>query len=430
MNLLKEWKDKKNRKPLIIRGARQVGKTWLMKEFANTYFEKVCYINFDNNPRMKRIFEMDYNIPRIMAALEIESGIVVSAEDTLIIFDEIQEVPAAISSLKYFNENASEYAIMAAGSLLGVSLHNGISFPVGKVDFLNLYPMNFVEFLRATGNEQLIELIDKQDIDLMTVFKDKYVELLKQYYFVGGMPEVVASFADEGDFNVVREIQRNLLILYEMDFSKHAPIEQIPRIRMVWNSIPSQLARESRKFVYGHIRESARAKDFELAIQWLIDSGLIHKIYRIKMPSLPVKAYTDLKAFKLYILDTGLLNAMGNLDLKTIIDGDSVFTEFKGALTEQYVLQQLVSDCNLEPYYYTTERSSGEIDFVVQKGSAIIPIEVKAAENLKAKSLKAYCEKYKPEYAVRTSLSDFRKESWLINIPLYAFSVFTEIEKL
>lgn len=430
MAFLKTWKEKKNRKPLVIKGARQVGKTWLMKAFGKRYFKNICYINFDNNKRMERVFEMDYDISRIINALQIESGVEISPKETLIIFDEVQEVPKALSALKYFKETASEYFIIAAGSLLGVSLHNGVSFPVGKVEFLNLYPLNFMEFLEATGNKQLSELIIKKDFELIKVFKDKFIEQLKHYYFVGGMPEAVASFIHSQDFDEVRDIQQNLLSLYEMDFSKHAPTQQVPRIRMVWNSIPAQLSKENRKFVYGLIREGARAKDFELAIQWLNDCGLIHKVQRINKPGLPIKAYTDLKAFKIFLLDVGLLNAMGNVDIRTILEGNDVFKEFKGALTEQYVLQQLIAQCQLDPYYYSAERSSGEIDFIVQKNTEIIPIEVKAEENLKSKSLRAYSEKYQPRFAVRTSLSDFRKENWLMNIPLYAISLLDEIELL
>jgi hypothetical protein len=430
MAFLKRWKDKKNRKPLVIKGARQVGKTWLMKAFGKRSFKNICYINFDNNKRMERVFEMDYDISRIINALQIESGVEISPKETLIIFDEVQEVPKALSALKYFNEMASEYFIIAAGSLLGVSLHNGVSFPVGKVEFLNLYPLNFMEFLEATGNKQLSELIIKKDFELIKAFKDKFIEQLKHYYFVGGMPEVVASFIHSQDFDEVRDIQQNLLSLYEMDFSKHAPTQLVPRIRMVWNSIPAQLSKENRKFVYGLIRDGARAKDFELAIQWLNDCGLIHKVQRINKPGLPIKAYIDLKAFKIFLLDVGLLNAMGNVDIRTILEGNDVFKEFKGALTEQYVLQQLIAQCQLDPYYYSAERSSGEIDFIVQKNTEIIPIEVKAEENLKSKSLRAYSEKYHPHYAVRTSLSDFRKETWLMNLPLYAISLLDEIELL
>jgi len=430
MEYLERWKNKKYRKPLIIRGARQVGKTWLMKEFARRNYEKVAYINFDNNPRMKSVFENDYDISRIITALQIEAGVRIDAENTLIIFDEVQEVPKALASLKYFYENASDYPILAAGSMLGVAMHHGVSFPVGKVEFMDLFPLTFKEFLSATGNEPLKELLSLENISLITSFKDKYIELLKRYYFLGGMPEVVKTFVSENDFESVSQIKKNLLDLYEMDFSKHAPKEIVPRIRMVWNSIPAQLAKENRKFIYGHITEGARAKDFELAIQWLQDCGLIHKVFRVTKPGLPLKAYVDLRAFKTYLFDIGLLSAMVNLPPRVLIDGDRVFEEFKGAITEQYILQQLITESKLEPYYYTTDKSSGEIDFLIQKGSDIIPIEVKASENLQSKSLKAYSDKYVPKFSVRTSLSDFRKESWLINIPLYAFTMIEDIERL
>jgi predicted AAA+ superfamily ATPase len=430
MEYLEKWKDKKNRKPLIIRGARQVGKTWLMKEFARRYFEKVAYINFDNNPRMKSVFENDYDISRIIMALQIEAGMRIDAGNTLIIFDEVQEVPKALASLKYFYENASDYAILSAGSMLGVAMHQGVSFPVGKVEYMDLFPLNFKEFLSATGNGPLKELLSMENIELITSFKDKYIELLKRYFFLGGMPEIVKTFISEHDFESVSQIKKNLLDLYEMDFSKHAPKEIVPRIRMVWNSIPAQLAKENRKFMYGHIREGARAKDFELAIQWLQDCGLIHKVFRITKPGLPLKAAVDFRAFKIYLFDIGLLSAMVNLSPRVLIDGDRVFEEFKGAITEQYILQQLISELKLEPYYYTADKSSGEIDFLIQKGSNIIPIEVKASENLQSKSLKAYSDKYVPKFSVRTSLSNFRKESWLINIPLYAFSLVENIERL
>jgi len=430
MEYLERRKNKKYRKPLIIRGARQVGKTWLMKEFARRNYEKVAYINFDNNPRMKSVFENDYDISRIITALQIEAGVRIDAENTLIIFDEVQEVPKALASLKYFYENASDYPILAAGSMLGVAMHHGVSFPVGKVEFMDLFPLTFKEFLSATGNEPLKELLSLENISLITSFKDKYIELLKRYYFLGGMPEVVKTFVSENDFESVSQIKKNLLDLYEMDFSKHAPKEIVPRIRMVWNSILAQLAKENRKFIYGHITEGARAKDFELAIQWLQDCGLIHKVFRVTKPGLPLKAYVDLRAFKTYLFDIGLLSAMVNLPPRVLIDGDRVFEEFKGAITEQYILQQLITESKLEPYYYTTDKSSGEIDFLIQKGSDIIPIEVKASENLQSKSLKAYSDKYVPKFSVRTSLSDFRKESWLINIPLYAFTMIEDIERL
>lgn len=419
MEKLISWKDSKYRKPMIIRGARQVGKTWLMKEFGKREFEKVAYINFDQNTRMKGIFEGDLNIERLILALSAETGVSINADNTLIIFDEVQEVPRALTSLKYFNENAPEYAIVAAGSLLGVALHQGTSFPVGKVDFLDLYPLNYKEFLLALGEERFVEILDRDDIPMITTFKEKYIERLKEYYFIGGMPEVVYDFVRNKDFNKVREIQNNLLNYYQQDFSKHAPNILVPRLNMVWNSIPMQLAKENKKFIYGQLREGARAKDFELAIQWLEDCGLIHKVERISKPGLPLKAYMDLSAFKIYLSDVGLLSAMGELSVQAIVDGNRIFTEFKGALTEQFVLQQLISQLGLHAYYYSAEKSRGEVDFLVQGNSSIIPIEVKAEENLQAKSLKAFVEKYKPKYAVRTSMSDYREETWLINIPLY-----------
>ena len=419
MEKLISWKDSKYRKPMIIRGARQVGKTWLMKEFGKREFEKVAYINFDQNTRMKGVFEGDLNIERLILALSAETGVSINADNTLIIFDEVQEVPRALTSLKYFNENAPEYAIVAAGSLLGVALHKGTSFPVGKVDFLDLYPLNYKEFLLALGEERFVEILDRDDIPMITTFKEKYIERLKEYYFIGGMPEVVYDFVRNKDFNKVREIQNNLLNYYQQDFSKHAPNILVPRLNMVWNSIPMQLAKENKKFIYGQLREGARAKDFELAIQWLEDCGLIHKVERISKPGLPLKAYMDLSAFKIYLSDVGLLSAMGELSVQAIVDGNRIFTEFKGALTEQFVLQQLISQLGLHAYYYSAEKSRGEVDFLVQGNSSIIPIEVKAEENLQAKSLKAFVEKYKPKYAVRTSMSDYREETWLINIPLY-----------
>lgn len=416
---LKQWKEKKNRKPLIIRGARQVGKTWLMKEFGRTCFKKTAYVNFDSNTRMRQVFEGDINIERMILAISAETGVSIDSQDTLLIFDEVQEVPKALTALKYFCEEAPQYAIVAAGSLLGVAMHKGTSFPVGKVDFMDLYPLNFREFLCALGEERFVEILDSSDTDMVTMFKSKYLDRVREYYYVGGMPEVVQCYVDTKDFNEVREIQKNLLNYYQQDFSKHAEATLVPRLNLVWNSIPMQLAKKNKKYVYGQVREGARAKDFELAIQWLMDCGLIHKVQRIKKPDLTLKAYVDLDAFKIYLLDIGLLIAMVDLDARVIIDGNRIFTEFKGALTEQYVLQQLIADLGVEAYYYSTEKSSGEIDFLLQGRSSILPLEVKAEENLRAKSLKAFCEKYHPAYAVRTSMSDYREQEWMTNIPLY-----------
>lgn len=417
-----KWKDGDHRKPLIIRGARQVGKTWIMKEFGKTHYEKIAYINFDNNERMESLFSGNFDISRITTALQIESGVKIEANNTLIILDEIQEVPRALTSLKYFCENAPQYHIVAAGSLLGVALHPGTSFPVGKVDFMDLHPLSFIEFLNATGNEDLASLLKAKDFELITSFKGRYIDLLKQYYYIGGMPEAVSSFIETQDYTKVREVQNRLLAAYEQDFSKHAPTEAVPRIRMLWASISAQLAKENRKFVYGLIRQGARAREYELAMQWLIDCGLIYKVGRITKPDMPLMAYQDFNAFKLFVLDVGLLSAMSSLDIKSLLEGNRVFEEFKGALTEQYVLQQLITNKEITPFYWSAEKSNGEIDFVFQNGMDIIPLEVKASENLQAKSLKSYCLRYKPKYAIRTSMSDYRKEEWLTNLPLYAIN--------
>lgn len=415
---LENWKDKKKRKPLIIQGARQVGKTWIMKEFGKRYFKNTVYINFDNNDVMKKVFQIDFDISRIVSAIKIEYGKSFNANDTLIIFDEIQEAPEALASLKYFYENAPQYAIIAAGSLLGVALHQGTSFPVGKVDFIQLYPLDFQEFICACGENELAKLLESDDLKNINAYSVKYTELLKRYYYIGGMPEVVQTYLDTDDYNEVRQIQRNLLKYYEEDFSKHAPKEVVPRIMMVWNSIPAQLAKGNRKFIYGCVREGARAKDFELAIQWLEDAGLIIKNYRVSKPDIPLIAYMEINNFKMFMLDVGLLGAKCSITAKVLLDGCKIFEEFKGALTEQFVAQQLKSS-DRELYYYSTSNSSGEIDFVIQQEMKCIPIEVKAEENLHAKSLKAFCDKFKPEMAIRSSMSDYREQEWMINVPLY-----------
>lgn len=417
---LQDWKNNRYRKPLIIEGARQVGKTWLMKEFGRTAYKDTAYINFDSNSQMAELFSADLNIDRIIMGLELYCCKKIDPDNTLIIFDEVQEVPRALTSLKYFCENAPQYQIVCAGSLLGIALHSGTSFPVGKVDFLKLYPLSFGEFLMAIGEERFSKLLDDKDFEMITAFKQNYIDTLKQYYFIGGMPEVVQRFSENRDFNEAREIQKRILTAYEQDFSKHAPNEIVPKIRMIWNSIPSQLAKENKKFIYGLIREGARAKDYETAIMWLSDCGLIHKLSRITTPNLPLKAYEDFKAFKLFLVDVGLLGCMSGLRQTTLLDGNDLFKEFKGALTEQYVMQQLTAESNLNTYYYTNERNSCEIDFVVDNGEFVVPVEVKAEINLKAKSLKSYCEKYSPYIAIRTAMTDFKTEEKLVNLPLYA----------
>lgn len=422
---LYKWKNSKRRKPLIIEGARQVGKTWLMKEFGKQAYADTVYINFDSNSRMADLFSADLDTDRLIMGLELYAGRKINPENTLLIFDEVQEVPRALASLKYFYENAPQYHIVCAGSLLGIALHQGTSFPVGKVDFLKLYPLSFSEFLMATGNERFAELLKKQDYEMITSFKQTYIDALKHYYFVGGMPEAVQSFAESKDFNEVRAIQKRILAAYEQDFSKHAPNEIVPKIRMLWNSIPSQLARENKKFIYGLVREGGRAREYETAIMWLSDCGLVHKVSRVNAAGIPLKAYEDLKAFKLFIVDVGLLGCMTGLRQRTLLDGDDLFVEFKGALTEQYVCQQLKTIEDLGVYYYTNDRGSCEIDFVVDTGEQIVPIEVKAETNLRAKSLKTYRERFDPELSVRTSMADYKKEDWLLNLPLYAIENIT-----
>lgn len=417
---LYRWKESKHRKPLIIEGARQVGKTWLMKEFGVRAYADTVYINFDSNARMAELFASDLNTERLIMGMELYAGRKINPDNTLLIFDEVQEVPRALSALKYFYEDAPQYHIICAGSLLGIALHGGTSFPVGKVNFLSLYPLSFKEFLAATAGKQYAELLDRQDYQMVTSFRQVYIDALKQYYFVGGMPEAVQNFAEEKDFNEVREIQKRILAAYEQDFSKHAPIEMVPKIRMVWNSIPSQLAKENKKFLYGLVREGGRAKEYEAAIMWLCDCGLVHKVSRVNAAGIPLKAYEDLKAFKLFTVDVGLLGCMTGLRQRTLLDGNCLFTEFKGALTEQYVCQQLKTIDDLDVYYYTNDRGSCEVDFIIDTGEQIVPVEVKAEVNLKAKSLQTYRDKFHPEISVRTSMADYKTEEWLVNLPLYA----------
>ena len=420
LDKLYKWKESRRRKPLIIEGARQVGKTWIMKEFGRSAYDDMVYINFDSNSRMEELFATDLNTDRLIMGIELYAGRKINPDSTLLIFDEVQEVPRALSSLKYFYEEAPQYHIVCAGSLLGIALHGGTSFPVGKVDFLRLYPLSFREFLMATEGERFAGLLDSRDYSMITAFSSTYIHALKQYYFVGGMPEAVQSFAEEKDFGEVREIQKRILLAYEQDFSKHAPAGIVPKIRMVWNSIPSQLAKENKKFIYGMVREGARAREYETAIMWLCDCGLVHRISRVRAAGIPLRAYEDMKAFKLFIVDVGLLGCMADLSPRALLDGSRLFTEFKGALTEQYVCQQLKAVEELGVYYYTNDRNSCVVDFVVDSGERVIPIEVKAETNLRAKSLKIYREKYSPELAVRTSMSDYRREDGLINLPLYA----------
>ena len=427
---LKKWKESPTRKSMIIRGARQVGKTWLMKEFGKEFYEKCAYINFDDNSRMNKLFEEDFDLDRIIQGLKIESGVNIEPENTLIIFDEIQETPKALKALKYFCENAREYHIISAGSLLGVAIHEGTSFPVGKVDFMDLTPLSFFEFLEALGENELLKLLKNNDFPMIEVFNTKIKEYLKLYYYVGGMPEVVNAYATNKDLKEVRKIQKELLAAYEQDFSKHAPSNIVPRIRQLWNNIPTQLAKENKKFIYGLIKEGARAREYEIALSWLIDCGIVYQINRVNNCKVPLSAYQDFNAFKLYLFDVGLLAAMAEIDEKTLLDGNEIFVEFKGSLTEQYVLCQLKQCTDLNVFYWTADTGTAEIDFITQIRGKNVPIEVKASENLQAKSLKTFVQKYNTEINVRTSMSNYRKEDWLINVPLYSIGNIEEITKM
>jgi predicted AAA+ superfamily ATPase len=393
-----------------------------MKEFGELEYEQVAYVNFESNPLLKNLFTHGFDINQIILGIQIETGITIQAENTLLIFDEIQEAPGAITSLKYFQENAPQYHIVCAGSLLGVALHQNTSFPVGKVDFLDLYPLTYIEFLEALEHADLVKLLEQKNWQLINSFAPKFTELLRQYYYIGGMPEAVFSFSKNKDFSEVRLIQNRILTAYEQDFSKHAPHAMVPRIRMLWNSIPAQLSKENKKFIYGLIRKGSRAKEYELALAWLKDCGLIHQVHNVSKPSFPLKAYEDFNTFKIYMADVGLLGAMTNVDVQTLIDGNVIFQEFKGALTEQYVLQQLITQKEFDIYYWSSANSLSEIDFLLQWKNEIIPLEVKAEENLQAKSLRLFSEKYHPAKVVRTSMANYRQESWMCNVPLYAVS--------
>lgn len=417
---LKKWKENRSRKPLILHGARQVGKTWLLKEFGSKYFRNTVYINFEANRGIHRLFSEDLSVKNLLIGLRVESGGSIDPEKTLVIFDEVQECSRAMTALKYFAEEAPEYHIAAAGSLLGLAMHQGTSFPVGKVEFMDLHPLSFPEFLRAVGDNELASLLASGDWSLIELFRDKLTGYLKQYFCVGGMPEAVRTMAETGDLNRVRDIQLRLLTSYEQDFSKYARPEIVPRIRAVWNSLPTQLAREQKKFVYGLVREGARAREYETAIEWLCDAGLLKKIHMVSKPGIPLNAYRELNHFKLFLHDVGLLAALSGIPVKIMLEGNTLFTEYKGALTEQYVSQVLSLEKGMDIAYWTNIGSRSEIDFILQLRNSVYPLEVKAAENLMAKSLKVYHEKYSSLQSFRTSLSGYRQQGWLTNIPLYA----------
>jgi len=426
---LLEWKNRKEKMPLILTGARQVGKTWLMKEFGKRYFKNVAYISFDSNPKINETLETTLSPRELLLILQSETQTPIT-RDTLILFDEIQESPRALLSLKYFCEDAPEYNVMAAGSTLGVMLHQHKSFPVGKVEFLNVRPLSFFEFLNAAGETNLLEFIRQNSPDKYRPFHEKLIRLLKCYLFVGGMPAVLDEYLKSGDFGRVRKIQNGILEGYDRDFSKHTKESFSSKLRMLWQSIPSQLAKENKKFTYGAVKTGARGRDFELAIQWMRDSSLIEKISRIAAVKTPLKAYEDFGAFKLFINDVGLLCAMSELDMKVIAEKDTLFTEFKGAVAEQFVFQELRQSLDKKLYYWSNDNGNAEIDFITQDSNGnIVPIEVKSGINLRAKSLAFFVDRYSPKYSIRTSLADYKVNtpSNIIDIPLYAVAKTNDI---
>ena len=413
---LLKWKDKKNRKPLILNGARQVGKTWLLKDFGSKEFESLAYINCDDTPEMKTAFS-DFDTERLIRTFSTLSGVEIKPGKTLIVLDEVQEVPLALTSLKYFCENAPEYHIAVAGSLLGIGLHEGTGFPVGKVDEINLFPLSFEEFCNALGKKILMEQVRTHRWNELSALSHTFIELLRQYYYVGGMPEVVKDYCENQNLEAVREIQNQILADYKRDFSKHVPKETLPKVNIVWEAIPSQLAKENKKFIYSAIKKGGRAKEFENAIQWLMDAGLVYKVLRVTKIEKPLKFYEDFDAFKLFIVDLGLLGAMVHVSPKDVLVNNNAFTEYKGSFTEQYVLQELVTlDKNV--YYYSKENSSLEIDFIIQKDE-VYPIEVKAEENLRAKSLRTVYDSNPALKPCRFSMADYREQDWMTNVPLY-----------
>jgi len=419
---LAQWRSRKDHKPLILHGARQVGKTWLLKEFGRRFYTNTAYINFEADKSVHSLFNSDLDIPRLLLGLRIAANAPIEGDSTLIVFDEVQECPRALAALKYFRETAPQYHIAAAGSLLGVAMHADTSFPVGNAEILDLRPLCFKEFLDAVGDGALSEALGTGDWSLVEALRPRYLERLKQYFIVGGMPEAVASFVSSGDMAAVRGIQKALLASYEQDFSKHAGSAIVPRIRSVWRSLPTHLAREQRKFVYGLVREGARAREYEGAIEWLRDSGLELKCRNVPKPGIPLRAYWEDGHFKLFMHDVGLLGALADLPQRIILDDTALFEEFKGALTEQYAHQELRVLWDGDASYWSNPGSRAEVDFLIQTESAVYPLEVKAGENLQSKSLKVFRDKFSPPLCLRTSLSPWRQEQWLVNIPLYALS--------
>ena len=421
---LLEWKSRPGRHPLVLCGARQVGKTYALKEFGTANYAQVAYIDLMSD-EAKRVFGGGYDAARSLEHISLSCGVRVEKGSTLVIIDEIQEVPEALSLMKAFAEQTPEQDIVAAGSYLGVSLHAGKSFPVGKVELVDMYPMSFREFLWAMGEEQLADLLDTRDFERCSLFSDRLERLLRQYYYVGGMPEAVASFVGgNSDYTAARRVQNGLLLAYDHDFSKHISDErELERTRLAFASIPAHLGRENHKFVFGHIARGARARDYETSIQWIVDSGLAHRVYRADKPGEPLKFYRDPSAFKLYLHDVGLLGAAMEVDARDVLLSNKALEEYKGAMTEQYVCQELVA-AGISPYYWTASSGgTAELDFLFSKDGAIIPLEVKAEENLQAKSLRLFCSTY-GLHGYRTSMSGWREQDWMTNVPLWAVGAF------
>lgn len=414
-----EWKNSPGRKPLVVKGARQVGKTWLVREFGRSDFQSFAYINCDSNNTASELFEQDFDVKRIIRGLSAISDVSIEPGNTLIFLDEIQEIPRAVQSLKYFCEDAPEYYVIAAGSLLGIHEHKNISFPVGKIDSLQMYPMSFFEFLLAVSGKPMAQMAMESALEDLSALHSKLTEYLRQYYFTGGMPEVVKAFADGRSPQQVRRLQNQILSDYRDDISKHAPKDQIVRIDQVWNSIPAQLAKENRKFIYANIRKGARAREFETAIQWLCNAGIVYQIGRVAKGDLPLKFYEDFAAFKLFFLDCGLMGALTEAPASQILIGNNFFSEYKGAFTEQYVLQQLKTVLDTSIYYLSADDSKQELDFIFQDGEKVVPVEVKAEENLRAKSMRQFCLDHPGTKGIRISMSPYREQDWMTNIPLY-----------
>jgi len=417
---LLRWKDNPSRKPLVLQGARQVGKTYLVKAFGQNEFDRMIVLNCDKDPRVGQIFQADFRVDRIISDIEILTGQKVIAGKTLLFIDEVGEAPRALAALKYFQEDALQYHVIVAGSLLGLAIHQGVSYPVGKTDEMYLYPLTFPEFIRAKQGEAIYLRLTQGALEDLSGLSSLLKDLLREYYFTGGMPEVVREYINGRPYNDLRNIQKQILADYALDISKHAPSAILGRIHQVWNSIPQQLVKQNSKFFYGDIQKGARARDFELAIEWLLDAGIVYKISRVRKAGIPLKYYEDFSAFKLYLLDHGLMGAMVDAPVSDILLSQNVFEEYDGTFTEQYVFEQLVATLKTGIYFYSSESSKLELDFLTQGKQGLLPIEVKAGENLKSKSLKTFYESFPQSYPIRISLSDYRKQDWLTNLPLYA----------